>query len=119
MKKILILILLISSNAQALTLQQSEGMVAAQCAGTYFSDLVIADRQGLDREDELRSKVTFASGISQDLIGNVRTEILAESAVTELINAYERNAKLGYAKITAASKDCDAFLAKFQNKEQR
>jgi hypothetical protein len=115
MKKIFALLLLVvAGTANALTQAQSQGMVSAKCAGTYFASLVISDRQGLDREDELRGRVVFASGIAQNLIGNVKTERLAYGKSEELIKAYEKNSSLGQEKIARDMRECDKIMKGFQ-----
>jgi predicted DNA-binding protein len=96
-KKLLAVALMVAAgSSQALTLEQSRGMVYAQCAGVYMAEASVAYGQNRMEDYYLAERLlTAASTGASERIGDGRTTDIGEATVARLLNAYKKNPILG------------------------
>jgi hypothetical protein len=104
-------LLSVTAATQALTLEQSRGMVYAHCAGVYMAASSVAFEQNRTGDYEKMSRLlSLASDGATTRIGNSKTTDIAESSVTQLLKAYRKNPILAEDKIAKESLTCSEYF---------
>ena len=104
-------LLSVTAASQALTLEQSRGMVYAHCAGVYMAASSVAFEQNrMSDYEEMSRLLSLASDEATSRIGNGKTTDIAESSVTMLLNAYRKNSLLGQDKIAKERLTCSKYF---------
>ena len=86
----------VAGGANALTLEQSRGMVYAGCAGVYMADASVAYGQNRTEDYYAANRLlTQASEAASNRIGDGKTTDIGEATVARLLNAYKKNPILG------------------------
>lgn len=113
-KKLLVVAALsISGASHALTLEQSRGMIYAQCAGVYMTLSSIAFDQNNTQEYQRASDLlAVASAKATDRIGDSRTTDIGEATVYRLLTLYRKNPTAGKAQINKERSQCREFFEK-------
>jgi hypothetical protein len=116
--KILLATLMLGiGTANALTYEQSLGMVHAKCAGVYLAEVSIT--YGKNRSintSQIDKKLDFASEQATLRIGDAKTEQIGDKTAHFLINLYQKNNTSGAQRLTKELLMCDQFLAEKQQK---
>jgi hypothetical protein len=114
--KILLATLMLGiSTANALTYEQSRGMVYAKCAGVYMAENSISF--GKNRSSDTTStdrKLDFSSEQATLRLGDAKTEQIGDKTAHLLITLYRKNNTSGAERVTKELLMCDRFLAENQ-----
>ena len=104
-------LLTMAASSNALTLEESRGMVYAHCAGVYMAASSVAfEKNHTDEYDATSRLLSQASDAATVRIGDSKTTDIAEYSVTSLLNSYRRNPILGEDKIARARSECAKYF---------
>jgi glycerol dehydrogenase-like iron-containing ADH family enzyme len=112
LKQILVAGLLATTgSANALTLEQSRGMVYAECAGAYMAAASVAFDQNRTTDYERSSRLLdLASEQASIRIGDGRTTDIAEATVSRLLNEYRKNPLVAIDTIATECSACSEYF---------
>jgi hypothetical protein len=116
LKQVLVTGLLVATgSANALTLEQSRGMMYARCAGVYMTEASIAFGQNRMEDYEQASNLLATASIeASDRIGDAKTTDIGEATVSKLLNAYRKNPISSKKTITKERLACSEIFEKHQ-----
>jgi hypothetical protein len=113
-KQILVIALLVATgSANALTLEQSRGMMYARCAGVYMTEASIAFGQNRMEDYEAAERLlSVASTEASERIGDGRTTDIGEATVSRLLNLHRKNPTLAKTQISKERLTCQDLFDK-------